>query len=522
MIKNMLSKIFSFLKRRWLLSSIVAVVLIVIVFSLGKGGTVLQTVKVEKGTVTSEVSVTGTVKPTQSLDLGFVQGGRIAGISVKVGDKISSGQILANLDNGDLSAQLAEAQANIQVQQAKLDQLVRGSRPESLKITESQLEKAKIDLVSDYMGVVNILNDAYAKNEDAVKNQVSSFFVDDNADLPRLSFSLSDPQKNVDSGWQRILVGKELANWSLEIQSLTTNSASSTLEQAMTNAQTHIDAVRVLLNDLSDALQDSIGLSPTALDSYKTNLNTARANVNAVATNIANQQQTIASQKALIQNSQDQYDLLLAGSDPGDISAAQAQLAQTQASAQYAQAQYNKTVLRAPFSGTVTRVVPSVGDIVTANDPVVSIVGSGKYQIEASIAESDISRVQIGKTAAVTLDAYGPDVNFSADVISVDLSATNVDGVATYKTVLQFNQEDSRILAGLTANVDILSDKKDGVLYVPTRDIIQQTDGNYLRVMANTSDKNPKLTKIETGLVGSDGRTEIVSGVNEGALILAE
>ena len=489
---------------------------------MSRGGGVSQTVTVEKGSVVSEVSVTGTVKPVQSLDMGFIQGGRIAQINVNVGDKVYAGESLAHLDNADLAAQLAEAKANVSVQQAKLDQLLSGTRPESLKVTQSQLAKAKVDLASDYMNVVNVLNDAYAKTDDAVRNQIDAFFTDDNTDSPQLTFPVSDSQTKIDSEWDRVLTRRELSAWMTELQGLTANSDPAVLDAAMSNAQNHIDVARTLFNRLADALQSSIGLSSTTLSTYKSSLNTARTNINLGATNIAAQQQTIASQNALVNQTQDEYNLQLAGSDPGDIAAAQAQLEQVKASAQYAQAQYDKTVLTSPFAGTVTRIVPSQGDTVNANDPVVSVVGSGKYQIDANIAESDISRVQIGKTASVTLDAYGPSVVFNATIVKLDLSATIIESVATYKATLQFSQEDPRILPGLTANVDILSDKKDNVLYVPTRDVVQQDDGSYLKVLSSPTDKNPKLVKVETGLVGSDGKTEITSGINEGDLILAE
>lgn len=517
-----ISLVWGWIKRRWLLSSILLLVIIIIAFSLRGGGTSLATVKVEKGSVVSEVSVTGTVEPAQSLDLGFVQGGRISKIYVNVGDKVSQGQLLANLDNSDLSAQLAEANANVDIQQAKLDQLIRGTRPESLKVTQSDLAKAQADLDSYYSGVINILNDAYVKSDDAVKNQIDSFFTDDNTNSPQLTFSSSNSQMDINAQWDRVLAGRELSKWQTELGAITSSSSHESLDAALTSAQNHLSVIRNLLNTLVDVLQASVGLSQSDIDTYKASLNIARTNVNTAATNVTNQQQSILSQTALVQTNQDQYNLLLAGSDPQDIAAQQAQLEQVKASALYAQAQYDKTVLRAPFSGTVTRVLPSVGDVVASNDPVISLIGGGKYEIDANISESDIARVQIGKTASITLDAYGPSVVFDATVAKLDLSATIIDSVATYKATLQFNKEDPRILPGMTANIDILSDKKDGVLYIPTRDILQETDGSYLKVMASPTDQNPKLVKIETGLVGSDGNTEIISGVNEGDIVVAE
>ncbi len=522
-MKKIFTSMLGFIKRRWFVSILGLIVLIIILFAVfSKGGSSIKTVAVQKGELISDVSVTGTVTPSQSLDLSFTQSGRISSISVNVGDKVYAGEVLAKLDNADLSAQVAQAQANVEIQQAKLDQLQRGSRPEDIKVTESDLNKSKVDLTGYYGGVINILNDAYAKSDDAVRNQIDPFFSDDNTANPNLTFLSSDSQGINDVKLQRVIVGNELNQWQTELSSITASSSNNILDSSMVSAQSHLSDIRNFLNELMNVLQSSIGLSPATLETYKTNLNVARTNINLASTNISNQQQLIASQKALVQKNQDQYNLILAGSDPQDIAAQQAQVDQAKASLAYAQAQYQKTLLVSPFDGVVTRILPSVGDVVSANDIVLSLIGNGNYQIDANIAETDISKIKIGQTAQVTLDAYGPDVIFDAKVVKIDLSSTELEGVATYKTTFQFVKNDSRILSGLTANVDVLSAKKENVLYIPTRDIIQDSNNQYVNVLVDSKTNKVNKVQITTGLVGSNGMTEITSGLNEGDLVVSE
>jgi HlyD family secretion protein len=89
-------------------------------------------------------------------------------------------------------------------------------------------------------------------------------------------------------------------------------------------------------------------------------------------------------------------------------------------------------------------------------------------------------------------------------------------GVATYKTTLQFLKEDPRILAGLTANLDILSDKKENVLYVPTRNIFSVDSRKFVKVLKDEKKNIVEQVEVKTGLKGSDGNTEIISGLQEG------
>jgi len=67
--------------------------------------------EVERGDITQTVSVTGQVKPAESIDLAFDRSAKISQISVVVGDKVKAGQIIATLDNSEIRAQLTQAQA---------------------------------------------------------------------------------------------------------------------------------------------------------------------------------------------------------------------------------------------------------------------------------------------------------------------------------------------------------------------------------------------------------------------------
>jgi len=274
------------------------------------------------------------------------------------------------------------------------------------------------------------------------------------------------------------------------------------------------------LTVLEKALDQAVGLSSTTLSTYRANLSTARTNLNTAGTSITTQQQTIANQTLTVERVQNEYNLTLLGATAEQGASQRAQVTQAQAQVDYYASQVEKTILRAPFEGIVTKLSYKKGEIVAANIPAVSLTGKGAYQIETYIAESDIAKIKEGNVARVTLDAYGSNVEFEAIVINIDLSETILEGVATYKAILQFTKDDERILPGLTANVDILNDRKENVMYLPTRNIIAKNGKTSVYVL--TKDEQKKEVEIQTGLRGSDGRTEIISGLNEGDIVLAE
>lgn len=519
-----LSKTIAFVKKKWILVSISVVILAVVIILIAGGRkSSSDAIKIEKGSVVAEVSVTGSVKPAHSLDIAFERPGRIASIRAKVGDKVNQGQYLITQENADVFAQVQQAQAQLKAQESKLAQLQRGSRPEDIQIKRIALEGAQNDLANYYANAINIINDAYSKSNDAINKQLDGLFYGANSSTPTLTFTPdNDYQLKAAIEAQRLAVTGEFNNWMSEINGLTSVSAQDVILQTLISAQDHIIVIRNFLNSLLSVLINTGSLSLSTLTSYKTNINIGLTNVNLAAASVSGQQQAIVSQKTLVQKTQNELDLMITGSDPQDIVYQESQVDIVRANLAYYQSQLNKSIIAAPFDGIVTKIVPEVGDIVLANVPVVSFIGTGNFQIEANIAESDIAKVKIGNQAKVTLDAYGSDVVFNANIIALDLSATVLEGVATYKTTLQFVQEDSRILPGLTANVDILSAQKDNVLFAPTRNIIGKDNKKYLRVITDLKNMKTEDVEVKVGLVGSDGRTEILSGVSEGELIVAE
>ena len=511
----MKEKSMSFIRRRkwWIIVALI--ILAVVIFQISRNGeNGIEKLTVMRGEVVSEVSETGQVKPARSIDLAFEGAGRINRIYVEVGERVQKGSWLVSQENAGLQAQLAQAQATLKQQQAKFDELKKGTRPEDLAAKRAELEKAKEDLAAYYQGTVNTVSDAFAKADDAVRSKADSIFINGDSITPQLIFSVSDSQAEVNAVSFRLKVREELTLWRDKIDTAQASPAPDTLEGLLYASENHLGTIRNFLTHALDAANKAAGVTTATLDTYKTNIYTARTNVNTAATSVTTQRQNIATQKLSVAKTQSEYNAKVAGSTPEQITAQEALVEQAEGQVNYHLSQIAKTILRAPFPGIITKINNNEGEIITANTQMVSLVGEGKYEIEIYIAESDIAKVKVGNTAKVTLDAYGSNVFFDAAVTKIDLSETLLESVATYKAVLQFTEEDERILPGLTANVDILSERKESVLYVPTRNVIMRDGRQYVKIV--NSEKIVSEIEIKAGIRGSDGRTEIISGLEEG------
>ncbi len=513
-----------FTKRNIIIASVGGVVLIGVIAAIiaSSKPKELKVGKIERGTVVQEVSSSGKVVPAENIELAFEKSGRIIGVYAKVGAKVSKGARLVELENGDLKAQLAQAQANVRAAEARLAKLEAGTRPEEIRIKETEVAKARQDLDNLYGEVKDIVNEAYSDADDAVRSKISDLFVNPDASNVRLSFQTTNSQAEIDTLSLRVKIGKELADWRSELSRLSYSAPQDELAKALDSARVRAGIVNDLLTRSLDAVEGSQTLPEATKTTYKTNISSARTNVNGSRASLTTQIQSISSQKSTVTRIENELALARAGSTKAELDAERANVDEARASAAYASAQLEKTILRAPFAGTVTKSEKSAGDIVAANEGIISLIGMGKFQVEVNIAESDITRVKIGNPARVTFDTYGTENVFDATVVKVDLSETEIDNVATYKTVLEFTKSDDRIISGLTANVVIENEKRENVLYAFTRNVSTRDGKSFVKRLTNAETFETEDVEVKTGLRGSDGRTEIISGIAEGEEIVIQ
>ena len=87
-----------------------------------------QTARVTRAAVTTGVTSTGSLTAITEQNLGFAKGGKITSVAVKVGDRVTAGQMLATIDDFALRQLLAQQQAQLNSQQAVLNRIVNGTR----------------------------------------------------------------------------------------------------------------------------------------------------------------------------------------------------------------------------------------------------------------------------------------------------------------------------------------------------------------------------------------------------------
>lgn len=479
---------------------------------------VYEFIDVKRSNIIQEVSVTGKVEPVSSVDLAFERSAKIYSASVSVGDMVAQGQIIATLYNGDLLAQIDQADAALKSQQAKLDSLIKGTRFEEMAVESAKVESAKASLADAKSNLVDKIQDSYTKADDSIRNNIDSFFSNPKSATPRLTFVVSDqPLRDVVESKRYVIEGN-LKKWSSSLSGL---SSESDLGVYSKEASVNLEIIKDFLDKLSilvNQLTPTSDLTQTSIDTYKSNTYSSRTAINTSTSNLTAAGEKLSNAISALDLAEKNYDLKNAGATSEEVNSQRALTDEAAANLKNAKAQYVKTILRSPINGVVTKMTAKTGEMATANAVIASVISDGDFQMTANIPEADIAKVKIGDTARVTLDAYGSDMFFDASVSKIDPSETILEGVATYKTTFVFLKKDERVRSGMTANIDVLTDKKENVLTVPQRAVVSK--GQEKSVLIDVGNLNPEERKIETGLRGTDGLIEIISGLKEGDKIV--
>ena len=503
----------TFLKSKWVLATI-AVVIVAggSWFFTHRGGVSYQFITVTQGSITETVSVTGNTMPTHSVSLGFQNTGAIARIYHALGDTVSAGTVIAQLNTANLSAALQQAQANVDVQQAQLDGLKAGSQPADIATSQAALDKAQQDLANIYAGISDAATSGYEKANDAVRTQLNTFFFQAESSTPQLTFTTSNPQLAYNAIALRVSASNELNAWQQELIGINSSSSSDVLAGVLKNDLAHLAVVQNLLNAVSAALNGDNSLTASQqayVTSGLTEVNTAIANLNTIAQNVASQQATVAQAQANLTLKQ-------AGSTPQAIAAQEAQVEQAQAGVANAEANLQGAEIVAPISGVVTQQDAKIGQLASPGTPLVSIIGTGGFEVDAGVSETDVGKLAVGDTVTMTLDAF-PNETFAGSVFYIAPAQTNTQGVITYQTKIAFTKPDPRLKSGLTANIDIQTKHDDNVLILPQYAILQNDQGTYVETLENNIVKQNPVT---LGIQDQKGNVELISGVTAGEQVL--
>jgi len=218
------------------------------------------------------------------------------------------------------------------------------------------------------------------------------------------------------------------------------------------------------------------------------------------------------------------------------LNVAKAAVAQSSAALRLAETNLAYTRILSPVNGVVISRNVDVGQTVAASfqTPTLFTIAQDltKMQIDTNVNEADIGRLRPRQEVEFTVDAY-PEASFKGAVVQVRNAPIVIQNVVTYDVVVGVANPDLKLMPGMTANVSIITARRQGILMAPNsalrfkpaekpangKEAKTERGGAAVWIIENNK---PKRVAVKTGI--SNGQfTEIISGgIKEGQELIAE
>ena len=238
------------------------------------------------------------------------------------------------------------------------------------------------------------------------------------------------------------------------------------------------------------------------------NLNSARAQLDIAARNRDNNR-ALVDRGFISRNAFDNY--------ASQYAAAEANVEAAKGALDVVQKSLNDTVIRSPISGLVAMRYAQPGEKVSADNKLLDIVNLRKMELEAAVPTNDIANVALNQR--VMLRVEGLAQQFEGKVVRIN-PATQA-GSRSVLVYVQIDNPQGLLRAGMFAEAQLVLTSKLGVLALPQNAVRKDGNGTYVYVIEGERlARKPVVTGLN-GRSGNDFMTEIQSGLDFGAKVVA-
>lgn len=392
----------------------------------------LQTVSIERGSLTATVGATGSVRANQTAILTWETSGIVNQVKVAVGEQVEADRVLADLKETSLPQSVILAAVDLVEAQNALDDLLEPPSELALAQAEQTIVKAE-DAVRDAQQYVDNLKST-ASQTDIDQARATVILARNALDQAKENFA---PYENKPE------------------DNLTRAALQSTLAQAQKNYNAAVSRLNNLLGT-TDALDLSV----------------AQANLELA--------------QAQLQDARDNHQKLLDGPSDDDIAAAEARIA-------VAQATLDTKQIAALFAGTITEVHLKPGDRAIPGAAAFRLDDLSRLLLDVQISEVDINRVAVGQPVNLTFDAIlGKE--YHGVVSEVGAVGNVIQGVVEFTVTVELTDADESIRPGMTAAVNIVVSQLENVLLVPNRAVRVKEGQRVVYVMKNGAPQPIEIT----------------------------
>jgi HlyD family secretion protein len=434
--------------------------------------------RVKTGDIDATIPVVGNLQTLFDVDLSPTTAGKLVSVFVREGDRVTKGEVVAQVDPTTAEAQVRQDQANLLSAIAKVGQ------------AQAQYNESKTN------AQVSIANAKSALS--AAKTQLKKTIV---GDQPQQKQEAQDQVLQQQANYQNAL---DAYNREKELYA-----AGAVAQADMENAEATYNVQKALL------------------DSYKQNLSEALEggrpeDVETARQTVVQDQQNLTNAIANAANVDVDYQAMVA---------AQAAVAQARAALASAQQDLANTSLVSTIDGVVAARNADPGQVAQPGTTVIEIVDLSTMYYQPTVSEDQFNQIAVGQEVDVNVDAY-PGKTFVGKVAEIYPAASAT--TRQFSIRVNIPNEDDMLRPGMYARGSITVAVHRNVIVIPVAAMLPQSQGTGFE--ANTSSNglatgNTTLPPQMVYIVGPDNKAkecdltlgivngesaEVLSGLNVG------
>jgi HlyD family secretion protein len=443
----------------------------------------------------------GKVLPLSDASLSFERGGIVMEVLVSEGELVSTGQALARLDTRALALEVEEARIKVQQAEARYQQAAEGASPEAIAAAEAgivQAEASRRQAVNDVSkqdiaaakaqleearaALANLLDGP--RNTEVTQAQSSLDQANSNLTQTRDSLSaaktnnelnvqqMADRLRNLQDDYSRIywenvelrdkLGDDDMPQERIDLEAAALRSvqiAEADLQQAQVaydqSKQAEVEGIASAEARVRDA-QARLDQLVAAPENDK--IAAARAKVAQAEANLANLQggqraSQIDVAAANVAQAAAKRDEIAAPPREVDLVAARVEIEAAKVALEQVELDLDKATLYAPIAGTVAELNLAVGEVASANAPVIVLADLSNWKIETDdLTELDVVRLREGDAVTLSFDAL-PELRIPGSITQIKPIGANRQGDIVYTVVVEPKERDPRLRWNMTAVV---------------------------------------------------------------------
>ncbi len=486
---------------------IVLTLIAIVIFSgiaIAENASPVKVVQVDSKTIKVEQIVNGVIEPIKNIMISSKTGGILENVNVKIGQFVSLDDILIVLEKDQIFAQIAQAEAALEMSLANLALVEKGASEEDLKLAQSSLDQAKVSYqaaLTNLKYALSMYDDRTMQKQQLLGSKTQVKVAEKQLQMAeerylqaKIAFELTeaDYSRMTTLLKEEAITQKQFEGIESQYKNALSafNSAKLAKEQAQVSYQGTLESYH-----LAQQIFENRTSAEQQIDAAKTQIDVASANMNIAQANFAK---------------------LVNGASIEQIRVTQASVKQAEAALSLVRLQLGNCVIVSPIDGVVAQVNGDPGEMIGPGTPILTIIDIDQVYVKANVTADVLRFLQVGDRVKIKVRAY-PEDSQEGQIELISPMADLLTQAFPIKVLLK--NDELKFKPGMFANLVLTLEKSTDTTVIPIEAVLNLEKDPYVYVVNSTEKKYAEKRNITIGLV-TDNEVEVISGINVDELVV--